>query len=436
VSPESRLIVVTDRISAFDRVLETEIPNKGAVLNGLSNYWFEATRDIIENHLVKTVDPSASLVHEAVPLRVEMVVRGYLTGSMWRAYQEGKRVFSGCPMEDGLKAGQRFKEPLLTPTTKEQSDREIAPLEIVATGLTTAAQWDQMCEAARALFARGTSHLADKGILLADTKYEFGVREDRLCLIDEIHTPDSSRLWPIEAYRENPAEVEALDKEYVRSWLRKNRSGDEYPVRLPEAVIVETRTRYLALYERVLGRPLPISDEPPVSRLLRNLVAAGILRDGYVVVAMGSEADLDQGRDLSGLLEKYGVAVDLRIVSAHKNGEVIAGLAEEYNGSAEPGAVIAVAGLSNGLGGALSANLALPVINCPRLKDSPDLLINIHSSLMMPSAVPAATVIRPGNAALAALRSLNLPRLRARFAREISEMKARLSDQDRRVRGR
>jgi phosphoribosylaminoimidazole carboxylase PurE protein len=169
--------------------------------------------------------------------------------------------------------------------------------------------------------------------------------------------------------------------------------------------------------------------------MARNLSAAGLLRDGYIAIVMGSPADIDHARRIRDLLAAYDLHVDLRVVSAHKNGEEIVGMAGEYNESVEPGAVVAIAGLSNGLGGALAANLNLPVFNCPPARDLNELQAWIHSSLLMPSRVPAATVVHPDNAALAAMRALNLPRLRERFTSEIASMKADLKEQDQRLRG-
>ena len=251
VDAGSRLLVVSDRLSAFDRVLETAIPMKGEVLSRLSNWWFEKTADLIPNHVLRVVDPLATLVREVMPIRIEMIVRGYLTGSMGRAYDSGVRTFCGVNLPEGLKANQRFPQPLVTPTTKEKNDREISPAEIAAEGWTTAERYAQMRDVALRLFERGTRLLAEKGLILVDTKYEFGLLDDQLILIDEIHTPDSSRMWDQAAYDRDPLQVEAHDKEYVRAWLRQNRKNGEYPVALPGDVVRETTRRYVEIYERI-----------------------------------------------------------------------------------------------------------------------------------------------------------------------------------------
>ena len=434
VDNSTRLLVVSDRLSAFDRVLETSVPRKGEVLSRLSNWWFGQTADIIPNHVIRAVDPVATLVREVEPIRIEMVVRGYLTGSMGRAYEQGARTFCGAAVPDGLKPNARFAQPLVTPTTKEKNDREISPAEIVSEGWTTAERYAQMKEAALRLFERGTRVLAEKGLILVDTKYEFGLLDGELVLIDEIHTPDSSRMWDRAAYDRDPRKVEAHDKEYVRAWLRQNRRDGEYPVALPDEVVCETTKRYIEIYERVTGQKLEESAEDPRTRLARNLVQAGLIREGFVAIVMGSKADLEHANKMKAVIESYDIHAEVRVCSAHKNGEDLPGLVAEYDEAIEPGVLIAVAGRSNGLGGALAANSVLPVINCPPFKDGMDLLLNLNSSLMMPSQVPAMTVIRPQEAALAALRALNLPRLKDVFRDEIEAMKAGLRQDDNDVR--
>ncbi len=429
-----RLLVVSDRLSAFDRVLDTQIPMKGEVLSRLSNWWFSQTADIVPNHVVRVVDPIATLVREVNPIRIEMIVRGYLTGSMGRAYEAGARTFCGVDVPEGLKPNQRFPQPLVTPTTKEKNDREISPAEIVSEGWTTAERYAQMKEVALRLFERGSRVLAEKGLILVDTKYEFGLLGDQLILIDEIHTPDSSRMWDQAAYDKDPLKVEAHDKEYVRVWLRQNRTNGEYPTTLPDEVVRETTRRYVDIYERITGEKLDISTEDSRVRLARNLHRGGLIRDAFVAIIMGSKADIEHANKMKAIVEAHGVFAEVRVCSAHKNGEDLPGLLAEYDNAIEPGAIIAVAGLSNGLGGALAANSCLPVISCPPFKDGVDMLINVNSSLMMPSAVPNMTVIKPKEAAMAALRALNVPRLKDRFRNEIVEMKNGLRYDDREVR--
>ena len=285
-----RLIIVTDRLSAFDSVLETAIPHKGAVLNGLANFWFEKTAHIIPNHVIKLVDANAMLVKEAEPIKVEMIVRQYLTGSMWRGYQAGQRTFSGVTVPDGLTKNQPFPQAIVTPTTKEESDREITPENLVSEGWVTQELYGQMAEKSRMLFAVGSQLLAEKGIILVDTKYEFGLLDGQLILIDEMHTPDSSRFWSAEDYARNPETAEQMDKEYVRQWLIANKKDGQYPRALTPEVAQEASRRYLDIYQRITGEALPTAapetaDAPGSgrydarARLLANLVAAGLLKD-------------------------------------------------------------------------------------------------------------------------------------------------------------
>jgi phosphoribosylaminoimidazole-succinocarboxamide synthase len=426
------MLVVTDRISSFDNVLNNYIPGKGAVLNGITNFWFEKTRHIIDNHFIEAIDPNLSLVKEVEPIRVEMIVRGYLTGSMWRGYKKGKREFSGVKIEEGMQQNQRFTQPILTPTTKEDIDREITPEAIIEEGWASRQVYQQMAQISMELFEFGSKFLEERGIVLVDTKYEFGILDGKLVLIDEIHTPDSSRFWSLAAYQKNPLKVDSIDKEYVRQWLLNNQEDGKMKTVLPEEVVQEAARRYRDIYKTIVGQDFTVDLANVNDRVYKNLVKAQLIKDGYVAIVMGSPSDLAHCQKLKEKLEKYDIFVEMRVVSAHKNGERILELAQVYNNSLEPGAVIAVAGRSNGLGGALAANLAVPVFNCPPFKDKDDIMVNVYSSLMMPSQTPAATMIDLSSAVLVALRSLNLQRLKATFRKEITEMKAKLlaSDQE------
>ncbi|MBM4342960.1 MAG: AIR carboxylase family protein, partial [Deltaproteobacteria bacterium] len=431
---QRRLIVVTDRISAFDLKIKTPVPGKGEILNRLAAFWFERTADVVANHVVSVPDGQAMVVRECAPIRVEMVVRGAICGTLWRAYKSGRRTFSGVHLPEGLTENARLPGPIVTPTTKEDSDREVTPAECVALGLVSEAVYAQMDRAARALFAFGAAFAQERGLLLADTKYEFGLCDGQLVLIDEIHTPDSSRFFDLADWQASPTTVGSYDKEFVRKWMRANAVDGRMPLDLPDDVVRETAARYAALYQRLTGAPVPADPRDPKRRLYDSLVGAGLLRDGYVAIIMGSRADLAHAETIAKDLRKSDVAVDLRVLSAHKNGDRAVAALVEYNNSLEPGAIVAIAGESNGLGGALAANTNLPVINCPPFKDDADYLVNIHSSLRMPRHVPAATVVKPALAAQAALRSLNLPRLRALVAREVAAVRDGLASDDGEVR--
>jgi fusion protein PurCD len=426
VNTHHRLILATDRISSFDKVLKTPVPAKGAVLNSLAAWWFDKTRDICPNHFVKTVDPAISLVREAEPIRLEMIVRAYLTGSAWRKYQKGERTVSGVPVPDGLTKNAPFPEPIVTPTTKEDSDRPISAEDIVKEGWTTRELYKKMHEISLRLFEKGSSMLSERGIILVDTKYEFGLIDGELVLIDEIHTPDSSRFWLKEAYDKNPESVEQLDKEFVRNYLMEHKIGGEYPETLPDEIVAETSRRYLELYERITGSTLNYPEMDSAERVLKNLMREGFLKKGCVLIVMGSSSDISHADKMAERIKTYDIAVKMRVVSAHKNGEKIPVLMQDVIQCHEPVSVIAVAGRSNGLGGALSANLPVPVINCPPFSDKTDFLVNINSSLMMPSDTPALTVVDPKNAADAAVLCLNSPDVKTRFREKIQTVKEKL----------
>ncbi|MFK7908571.1 MAG: phosphoribosylaminoimidazolesuccinocarboxamide synthase [Chitinophagales bacterium] len=271
VDDQRRLIVVSDRISAFDSNLKNPIPSKGAVLNGIANWWFENTRHITDNHVIKMIDPNAMLVKEAVPIRVEMVVRGYICGSVWRGYEQGERTFSGAKVPDNLTRNAAFPQPILTPTTKEKNDRPITPDEIVAEGWTTAELYEQMSEKALALFDFGSKVMADRGYILVDTKYEFGLLDGELILIDEIHTPDSSRFWSAEDYAKAPAKAAQIDKEFVRQWMLANPTSDgKLPSTLSDEVVAEAIRRYRHIYETLTGQALKVDDKVDALEQLRG----------------------------------------------------------------------------------------------------------------------------------------------------------------------
>ena len=253
------LITTTDRLSAFDRVLTT-IPCKGEVLNTISLHWFKACSDIIPHHVREEVSARTIRADKASVLPVEVVIRGYLTGSAWRDYQAGSAV-SGIRLPAGMRFNQRFDRPILTPSTKEMAgahDRPVSREDILSEGLVKKSTWEQVEEAAMALFHRGTELAARQGLILVDTKYELGLQGDRLLLVDEIHTPDSSRYWHADTYDALFAEGKPqreLDKEYLRQWLMaRGWKGDGTPPDIPGEVRVETAKKYIQAWEAITGR--------------------------------------------------------------------------------------------------------------------------------------------------------------------------------------
>jgi len=430
------MIVVTDRLALGDAVPDTPIPHKGAVLNGLSNFWFNHTRKVVDNHFIDPVDPNVTLVREARPLGIEMRVRGYLTGSMWRRYRKGKRNFCGLRIPDGLKENEQFPVPIITPFVRGEEDEQVEPAEIIKRGLAEKSCYEQMEAACLRLFREGSRFMRERGVLLVDSRYEFGIIQEELVLIDELHTPDSSVLWYLEDYERDHLQVQALDRAPALAWLRDNPRPAGVPWTFPEEVVEETSRRYLKLYEAITGEVVDTAEENLQLRMYRSLVSWGLIRDGFVAIVMASEEDLDHCEAIAGVVTAYDVAIDLRVVSACLNPGDLSEMVTEYNECIEPGAVIAVAALSNGLGSALAGNLNLPVFNCPPFEDRDDLMVNLNSSLMLPPRAPAATVLRPESAAQAAIRALNLPRVKARLMAEMAQAREHLRQADRRTRGR
>lgn len=277
-----RLLVTTDRLSAFDRVIGA-VPHKGQVLNQLSAWWFAQTADIVANHLIEIPDPNALVAVDASPLPVEVVVRGRLTGStstsLLPRYQAGERVLYGHRLPDDLEPHGPLAEPLITPTTKAQEgghDQPVTGDEVVGRGLVTEELWVEVQRVALELFGRGQRVAAAAGFVLADTKYEFGLGPDgRLLLIDEVHTPDSSRFWSAASLEERLAAglpPESFDKEPVRLALRTlGYSGGGPPPRMPTAAWAETSARYIALFEALTSETFEPGDRPVPERLARNL---------------------------------------------------------------------------------------------------------------------------------------------------------------------
>ncbi len=255
------VMVVSDRISAFDVVLPKGIPFKGQVLNQIAAKFLDETADILPNWKIVVPDPMVTVGHKCEPFKVEMVIRGYLSGHAWREYKEGKRTICGVAMPDGMVENQRFPEPIITPTTKadEGHDEDISKEEIIARGIVSREEYEQLEAYTRAIFQRGTEIAAKMGLILVDTKYEFGKKGGQIYLMDEIHTPDSSRYFYADGYEERLARGEKqkqLSKEFVREWLMANgfqgREGEQVPDMTPEIVDSITE-RYIELYENITG---------------------------------------------------------------------------------------------------------------------------------------------------------------------------------------
>ena len=280
INDDLLVMVATDRISAFDVILPKGIPSKGQVLNQIAAKFLDATADIVPNWKLATPDPMVTVGLRCQGFPVEMIIRGYLTGSAWREYKNGCRLLCGVPLPDGMRENERFPEPIITPTTKadEGHDENISRDEIIAQGLVNEKDYEQMEQYTRALFARGSEIAASKGLILVDTKYEFGKRDGKVLLMDEIHTPDSSRYFYAEGYEQRFAAGEPqrqLSKEFVRQWLIEHgfmgQAGQQVP-EMTDDYCQSVANRYIELYEHITGEAfVPAADADLAARIERNV---------------------------------------------------------------------------------------------------------------------------------------------------------------------
>ena len=282
---EELLMVATDRISSFDHILPRAIPHKGQILNQIATHFLESTRDICPNWLATVPDPNVAIGRACEPIPIEMVIRGYLVGHAWRTYRDGKRELCGVSLPEGMREADAFPEPIITPATKaeEGHDEDISREEILARKLVDPRVYARMEDYTRRLYARGRAMAAERGLLLVDTKYEFGRYNGELTLIDEIHTPDSSRYFYAEGYAERQAtgkRQRQLSKEFVREWLIANGfqglEGQTMP-EMPDAFVEEITQRYTELFERVTGRTFAPADTSNIMSRIRGNVA----REGW-----------------------------------------------------------------------------------------------------------------------------------------------------------
>ncbi len=278
---DKRILITTDRISAFDRILG-HIPYKGQVLNLLSAFWFNKTNDIIDNHMISIPDPNVMIAKNATSLPVEVVVRGYISGvtntSIWGSYQKGDRVIYGIQLPEGLRKNQKLPQPIITPTTKAEigHDERLTRKEIIEKNIVAKDVWEQIEDAAIQLFQRGSEIAEEKGLILVDTKYEFGMLNGKVLVIDEMHTPDSSRFWKKDTYEQRFSEgiePENFDKEFLRIWFKeRGYTGDGKPPVMPDDFIMQVSKRYLDVYEKITGKKIVINEMENIQeRIKKNL---------------------------------------------------------------------------------------------------------------------------------------------------------------------
>jgi phosphoribosylaminoimidazole-succinocarboxamide synthase len=278
VRGDQRILVATDRLSAFDRILTT-VPGKGQVLTQLAKYWFDRCSSIVKHHVVAVPDPCVMVGQEVSIVPVEVVVRGYLAGSAWRDYVDGRPV-SGVSLPRGMRQFEAFAEPIITPSTKEavgKHDEPISEQDIVKRGIVSASLWEDIRTTAISLFKFGSQEVASRGLLFADTKYEFGVRDGQLFVADEMHTLDCSRFWVADTYERSLSAGESpemLDKEPIRRWLLgRGFKGEGQPPVIPDEYRNELTDHYLRSFEKITGRPCVLDTNPPLERIERNLRA-------------------------------------------------------------------------------------------------------------------------------------------------------------------
>ena len=289
IQPDKRITITTDRQSAFDLILGN-IPFKGAVLNQLAAFWFEQTKHIVQNHVIQVPDPNVLVSKPCKNFPIEMVVRGYLTGvantSIWYSYEKGERMIYGIPFPDGMHKNQKLPKPIITPTTHPEAgsnlhDERLTKDQIIKEKIVDKSLYEQAEKIALELFAFGSDWCLKHGLILVDTKYEFGIYDGNLMLIDEIHTPDSSRFWIADTYEERikkGLEPENFDKEFIRLWYTKR--VDPYKDKIPpmsEELIIQTAQRYIAVYEKITGKTFEAFDYPITERIKQNLKKSGIL---------------------------------------------------------------------------------------------------------------------------------------------------------------
>lgn len=279
---DKRILITTDRLSAFDRIIAL-IPFKGQVLNAMTKFWFENTKDICPNHVIEYPDPNVIVGHQCKPLMVEMIVRGYITGSTttsaWYNYEKGSRNLNGNILPDGLKKNQRLPYPIITPTSKAEHgahDENLNPEQIIERGLLTKDEWERLSNYTLALYARGVEIAARQGVIFVDTKYEFGRNSaGEIVLIDEIHTPDSSRFWIADTYEQRLSEgkePDNINKEFLRLWLaERGYMGEGQMPEIPQEIIVQTAEKYIQAFELITGQEFKAEPGEQLERITKNL---------------------------------------------------------------------------------------------------------------------------------------------------------------------
>ncbi len=408
------LLSASDRLSAFDRHI-CDIKGKGFVLNKSSEWWFRNTTQIVDNHFLYTKGEHM-IVRKAEPIKLEFIVRGYMTGStstsIWPMYESGKRNMYGIDFRDGYRKNEKLDDVILTPTTKGDRDVPITESEIVEQMYLEEDEMEFIHDVCLELFEHGQMVAESKGLILVDTKYEFGFVDGEIILIDELHTCDSSRYWKADTYEkrfESGQEPEKFDKDCVRDFVRSK--CDPYKDDLPEipSELVERVEKVYAGFYTLLYDEEPIPEIEEVDDE-EEMVMDFLKRwnEEMVVIIAGSESDKEWCEKIEECLENQNIFSETHFCSAHKDTQRALELLEDYEDQGRRLVYVTVAGMSNALSGVTACNVDAPVIACPPFKDKMDMMVNINSTLQMPSKVPVMTILSPGNVALAVTRMFNL----------------------------
>lgn len=404
------LLTASDRLSSFDRYI-CNINGKGNVLNNMSRWWFEHTRHIIPNHYLYS-SGSHMIVKKTRPIKLEFVVRGFMTGStntsIWPMYKSGKRNMYGIEFRNGYNKNEKLDEIIITPTTKGVSDTPIIEKDIVSQGFLTHDQYKFIEEKSIELFKYGQKLASDRGLILVDTKYEYGFLNDEIILIDELHTCDSSRYWKNDTYlsrfNENQ-EPEKMDKDCVRDFINNNCDpyNDDIPI-IPQELITRVENvynQYYTIFDNNTDNKSLFnitSDHNPSETCVMDLFFNNIKR--FVVIIAGSISDEKHCKKIQNLLKDQDIYSVIYYCSAHKNTRGVLNILDNYEIENRQLCYVTVAGMSNALSGVVACNTKYPVIACPPHNDKIDMIVNINSTLQCPSNVPVMTILSPLNVAI------------------------------------
>ena len=397
------LMTASNRLSAFDRHI-CDIKNKGNLLNHMSVWWFKNTSQIIDNHYVYSKN-KYMVVRKCKPIKLEFVVRGYMTGStstsIWPMYKNGNRNMYGINFRDGYRKNEKLDENIITPTTKGVHDYPITKKEIIEKEYLTEEQYNYIATKSLELFSYGQMVANDRGLILVDTKYEFGFHNDKIILIDELHTCDSSRYWRKLSYEDkftNKLEPEKLDKDCIRDFIKNNCDpyNDDLPI-IPSELIERVEDVYMNYYNIFVIKNIS-NNNNNLDDILNNLEN---IVENRVIIISGSISDESHCKKIEKNLKDKDIISNTYFCSAHKNTEGVLDILKKYENSTQNIVYVTVAGMSNALSGVVSCNTRFPVIACPPFKDKMDMFININSSLQCPSNVPVMTILSPLNVAIA-----------------------------------